>query len=73
MEKMYTCETWLHGEDGENVTLANEERNTPFPLYQIGTKVTVEGATPKSYTVRQNYVGGTDSKGFPLRQTLVVN
>ena len=74
MEEVYTCETWLHGDAGENVILSTEHRKVPFPLYPIGTKVKVEGPKPKSYTVRRNYVGGFDASGkFPLRQTLVVN
>jgi hypothetical protein len=74
MEQIYTCETWLHGAHGENVRLANEERTAPFPLYQIGTKVTTTGGSkPKSYTVRRNYVGDIDPDGNPLRQTLVVD
>ena len=74
MKEIYVCETWLHGKQGENVILATEERETPFPLYQIGTKVEVVGSlNPKTYTVRENYVGDFDPSGkIPLRQTLVV-
>jgi hypothetical protein len=70
----YTCETWLRGADGENVLLSFEERRSPFPLYGIGTPVKLEGAEPKSYTVRENYIGVDDrERRYPLRQTLIVD
>jgi hypothetical protein len=36
--------------------------------------VHLEGAEPKSYTVRENYVGVDDrEREYPLRQTLIVD
>jgi hypothetical protein len=70
----YTCEAWLRGADGEKVLLSSEKRKSPFPLYQIGTSVHLEGAEPKSYTVRENYIGADDrEQKHPLRQTLIVD
>jgi hypothetical protein len=68
----YTRETMLQQSRGGNVILADEERKTPFPHLEIGTRVQFGEVDPKFYTVVDKYLGAEDKEGKPLRQTLVV-
>lgn len=68
-EKIYARE--LRGrENGE--LIACDERRTPMPLYQFGMKLEFTGAVPRFYTVRENYISGTN-QDYPRRQTVFVD